>query len=152
MYGLSVVLASGDFAQRGVRTMRKKLIDLLCWLGVFLCCGLLAAALAYPAYAHDLPGIPAENQAWYQNAETNPGSTPRTVHGWQKCCNHAEVVDAKYIIRPDGKDGWRWNDNGVLKDIPLDIIHWYDSAPDNKPTLFVYNGVMTCFYPPSGGV
>jgi len=132
--------------------MRKKLIDLLCWLGVFLCCGLLAAALAYPAYAHDLPGIPAENQAWYQNAETNPGSTPRTVHGWQKCCNHAEVVDAKYIIRPDGKDGWRWNDNGVLKDIPLDIIHWYDSAPDNKPTLFVYNGVMTCFYPPSGGV
>lgn len=104
------------------------------------------------AMAHDLPGVPAENQAWYQNAETNPEARPTFPSPWTKCCNHAEVIDAKYIVRPDGKDGWRWNDNGVLKDIPSIITHWSEAAPDNKPTLFVYLGVMTCFYPPQGGV
>jgi hypothetical protein len=74
------------------------------------------------------------------------------VRHWAKCCNHAEVIDAKFIIRPDGKDGSRWNDNGVIRDIPAEIIHWEDSAPDNKPMLFVYSEVMTCFFPPSGGV
>jgi hypothetical protein len=55
-------------------------------------------ALAFATLAHDIPGFPTENQAWYQNAETNESSTPRT--SWVKCCNHAEVIDAKFIIRP----------------------------------------------------
>jgi hypothetical protein len=32
--------------------------------------------------AYDLPGVPSEHLAWYQNVETNPGSTPRTDRGW----------------------------------------------------------------------
>jgi hypothetical protein len=113
---------------------------------------LYVVCCTFPSFAHDLPGIPAENQAWYQNAETNPAARPTFPSPWAKCCNHAEIVDAKYIVRPDGRDGWRWNDNGVLKDIPSVITHWFESAPDNQPTLFVYQEVMTCFYPPQGGV
>lgn len=109
-------------------------------------------ALTTLANAHDLPGIAPENQAWYQNAETNPEARPTFPTPWSKCCNHAEVIDAKYIIRPDGTDGWRWNDKGTIRDIPSIITHWSEAAPDNKPTLFVYLGVMTCFYPPQGGV
>lgn len=108
--------------------------------------------LIVPLAAHELPNVSLENQAWYQTAQTNPDSYPRKVRGWFLCCKHAEVVDAKYIIYPDGKDGWRWNDNGTIKDIPNEIIHWSEGAPDNKPTLFVYQEIMTCFYPPQGGV
>lgn len=115
---------------------------------------LWACLLSFPVEmaAHELLGVPQENQSWYQNAETNPEARSTFPHAWVKCCNHAEVIEAKYIVRPDGKDGWRWNDNGVLKDIPSIITHWGESAPDNKPTLFVYQGVMTCFYPPQGSV
>ena len=108
--------------------------------------------LIVPAMAHDLPGISPENQAWYQNAETNPEARPTFPTPWQKCCNHAEVIPIKDIIFPTQEHGWQWNDKGEIKNIPNIIIHWHESAPDNKPTLFVYLGVMTCFYPPQGGV
>lgn len=126
------------------------------WGGILLTALVLAFTLHFlktgKVWAHNLPGVPAENQAWYQNAETNPEARATFPSPWNKCYNHAEVIDAKYIVRPDGKDGWRWNDNGKIKNIPDIIIHWSEAAPDNKPTLFVYLGVMTCFYPPQGGV
>ncbi len=95
-------------------------------------------------HTHDVPGATPELNAWYQNAETNPEARVTFPSPWNKCCNHAEVID--------GTDGWRWNDNGTVKDIPSIITHWSEAAPDNKPTLFVYLGTMTCFYPPQGGV
>lgn len=118
----------------------------------------LSAAIGYwiafstLASAHDLPGIPVENQAWYQNAETNVEARPTFPTPWAKCCNHAEVVPMKHIVFPTADHGWQWNDNGTIRDIPDVIVHWSEAAPDNKPTLFVYLGVMTCFYPPQGGV
>jgi hypothetical protein len=115
---------------------------------------LLLLVLAFPvgALAHDLPGIPQENQAWYQNAETNVEARPTFPSPWVKCCNHAELIPIKDIIFPTQEHGWQWNDDGTIKDIPNVVIHWSEAAPDNKPTLFVYQGVMTCFYPPQGGV
>jgi hypothetical protein len=46
------------------------------------------------------------------------------------------------------------------KHVPPDIIHWDESAPDGKPTLFALSeswggwppGTPTCFYPPPGGL
>ncbi len=106
----------------------------------------------HPAAAHDLPGVPAENQAWYQNAETNPEARATFPSPWQKCCNHAELIPVKDIVFPTQEHGWQWNDRGEVKNIPNVIIHWSEAAPDNAPTLFVYLGTMTCFYPPQGGV
>ncbi len=31
--------------------MRQKLLDAAVWVGIFLCCGILAAALAMPVWA-----------------------------------------------------------------------------------------------------
>lgn len=124
-------------------------MNLLCKL---LLWAILCTFLVAGAKAHDLPGIPPEHQSWYQNAETNPEARPTFPSPWTKCCNHAEVIPVKDIIFPTQEHGWRWNDNGTIKDIPNIIIHWSEAAPDNKPTLFVYLGVMTCFYPPQGGV
>src|ERR1700738_4072790 len=70
------------------------------YLIVLICFGLVAMS----APAHEIHGATPDMQAWYQNAETVPGSSPRTEHGWVKCCSHAEVVDTKFIVYPDGKD------------------------------------------------
>lgn len=115
-------------------------------LWVLLCCVSLGAA------AHDVPGATLEMQSWYENAETIVEARPTFPSPWQKCCNHAEVIDVKDIIFPTQEHGWQWNDNGTVKDIPDIIIHWSEAAPDNRPTLFVYLGTMTCFYLPQGGV
>ncbi len=129
-----------------------RLQNALCWLGIFLVCSALSAALvATRVHGHELPGIPQENQQWYQNAETNPEARATFPTPWAKCCNHAELIPVKNIIFPTDKHGWQWNDEGVVKNIPDIIIHWSEAAPDNQPTLFVYIGIMTCFYPPQGG-
>ena len=132
--------------------MSLRLQNLLCWLGIFLSsAGMASIIVATRVHGHELPGIPQENQAWYQNAETNPEARPTFPSPWAKCCNHAEVIPVKNIIFPTNDHGWQWNDEGVVKNIPDVIIHWSESAPDNQPTLFVYIGIMTCFYPPQGG-
>lgn len=120
-------------------------------VGVVLTWGLIFWWMSY-AVSHDMPGVSPELNAWYQNAETNPEARATFPSPWQKCCNHAEVIPVKDIIFPTQEHGWQWNDKGEIKNIPNIIIHWNESAPDNKPTLFVYLETMTCFYPPQGGV
>lgn len=101
---------------------------------------------------HDVPNVPTENLWWYQNAKTNEEARWTFPSPWENCCNHAEVVPMEQIIFPTDAHGWQWNDNGAIRDIPDVVVHWSEAAPDNKPTLFVYLGIMTCFYPPQGGV
>lgn len=133
--------------------MRERIANLLCWAAIFLAgSGMASIIIATPVQGHDLPGIPQANQSWYQNAETNEEARNTFPHPWVKCCNHAEVIPVKDIIFPTDDHGWQWNDQGTIKSIPDIVIHWDAAAPDNQPTLFVYSGVMTCFYPPQGGV
>ena len=100
---------------------------------------------------HDDKTLSPEMQAWAQQVEITPEGRKRLP--WAKCCNHAEIVDSKFIVEPDGSDGWRWNDYGVMKKIPPDIIHPHgDHAPNGRATLFVYSGTMTCFFIPDGGI
>ena len=120
-------------------------------VGIVLTWGLIFWWMSHLA-AHDMPGVSPELNAWYQNAETNKEARPTFPTPWAKCCNHAEVIPFKDIIPPTQEHGWQWNDNGEVKNIPEVIIHYEQSSPDNKPTLFVYLGTMTCFYPPQGGV
>jgi hypothetical protein len=46
-------------------------------------------------------------------------------------------------------DTWLWldPDRNIWREVPDDIIHWGESAPDGRPTLFIYQGQETCFYP-----
>ena len=99
-----------------------------------------------PEYANNSPEV----RAWYEHAQTTDEAYRRT--GYRMCCNHADVVRTQFRTnKVNGKDEWWWLDNGNWRKVPDDIIHPADSAPDNQPTLFVYDGKELCFFPPSGG-
>jgi hypothetical protein len=71
---------------------------------------------------------------------------------WNKCCNHAEVLRTKFMpIKENGQDGYLYLIGEMWKRVPPDIIHWGEKAPDGRPTLFIYQGKETCFFPAEGG-
>ncbi|MFL6796829.1 MAG: hypothetical protein ACJ8F3_05400 [Xanthobacteraceae bacterium] len=110
---------------------------------------------AASSLAHDLPGIPTQHQSCCQNAETMPGSMPRKVKGWAKCCNHAEVFRtlSRVSATDNGDDGYYQLPNGSWKLIPRDIIHpLNEHAPDGQPTLFILLGIETCFFLGEGAI
>lgn len=115
-------------------------------LGAAFCCP--AHATWKPQYASQ----PQEVQDWYRNAELTEAAQKRL--GWQKCCDHADVVRTKFHVnKTDGRDEWFYEDSpGHFKRIPDDVIHWGVSAPGGKPTLFVFSGHETCFFPGDGGI
>ena len=104
-----------------------------------------------PALAHDVHGATPQMQAWYSEVELTPEARKRL--DWIKCCNKAEVVRTKFMVnKSTNGDEWYYWADGKFKRIPPDIIHWGKVAPDKKPTLFIYSGYETCFFPPEGGL
>lgn len=115
-------------------------------LWVLLCCFPLGAA------AHELQDVSEAYQTWANNAETTDEAYARL--GWRKCCNHAEVFRTKFVpFKENGADGYLYlTEAGTWKRIPADVIHWDKSAPDGRPTLFIYKGKETCFFVAQGGI
>jgi hypothetical protein len=111
-----------------------------------------------PQYAQASPEV----RAWYGSAELTPAAAARL--GFKRCCDESEVVKTRFRVdRSSGQDEWYYLKNGKFERIPLDIIHWGESAPGGKPTLFVLSdhwadafhrphGTPTCFYPGEGGL
>lgn len=88
---------------------------------------------------------------WYRNAKLTPAARKRLQ--FENCCDHADVVKTEFRVnKTDANDEWWWVDQGAWRRIPDDIIHHGESAPGGKPTLFVYSGKETCFYPGTGGI
>jgi len=100
-----------------------------------------------PEYASQ----PPEVQQWYRNAELTAAAQAR--FRFKKCCDHADVVKTKFNVnRTTSGDEWFWLDGETWRRIPDDIIHWDQRAPSGQPTLFVYSGRETCFFPGDGGI
>jgi hypothetical protein len=103
-----------------------------------------------PEYAQASPEV----QQWYRNAPLTEEAQRRFP--FKKCCDHADVVRTKFQVnKVDGRDEWFYEPldaPGTLKRIPDDIIHWGVSAPGGQPTLFVYSGKETCFFPGDSGI
>jgi len=100
-----------------------------------------------PEYANQ----PPEVQQWYRNAELTQAAQNRFP--FKKCCDHADVVQTRFNVnRTNAGDEWYWLDGQNWRRIPDDIIHWDQHAPSGKPTLFVYDGKETCFFPGDGGI
>lgn len=101
-----------------------------------------------PEYAQASPAA----QDWYRNAKITDRARPRFA--WEKCCDHADVVKTRFEVdRSSGSDAWSYEDApGHMKRIPDDVIHWGEAAPGGQPTLFVYAGKETCFFPGDGGI
>lgn len=109
----------------------------------FLC---PAQATWKPEYASAAPEV----REWYRNAELTPEAQKR--FGWIKCCDHADVFRTQFKVnRATGGDEWWYLSGTEWKRIPDDIIHVDEHAPDNQPTLFIYNGMETCFFPGGAG-
>src|SRR5690349_22945129 len=87
---------------------------------------------------------------WYKNAELTTATQQRFP--FKKCCDHADVVRTRFSVsRIDGHDEWSWLDGATWRRVPDDVIHWGVSAPGGRPTLFVYSGKETCFFPGESG-
>jgi hypothetical protein len=100
-----------------------------------------------PEYA----SAPQAVQDWYKNAELT--AQARRRFAFEKCCEHADVVKTKFRVnRVDAKDEWFWLDGENWRRVPDDIIHWGETAPSKQPTLFVYRGQETCFWPGEPGI
>ena len=113
-----------------------------------------ALALASPVGATWKPEYanqPLEVQQWYRNAELTEAAQVRFP--FKKCCDHSDVVKAKFNVnKTSAGDEWYWLDGENWRRIPDDIIHWEERAPNKLPTLFIYNGKETCFFPGDSGI
>jgi hypothetical protein len=75
------------------------------------------------------------------------------LKGWKSCCDHSDLVKTQFRVnKTDGADEWWWLNGDKWQRIPNDVIHWGETAPGGKATLFVFNSVETCFWPPDGGI
>jgi hypothetical protein len=114
---------------------------------VLLALGASAQATWKPEYASS----PPEVQDWYRNAELTHAAQFRFP--FKKCCDHADVVKTKFTVNKTTQgDEWFWLDGDQWRKIPGDIIHWGKTAPGGQPTLFVYSGNETCFFPGDSGI
>jgi hypothetical protein len=106
-----------------------------------------ARATWKPEYANAAPEV----QQWYRDAELTDAAQRR--FGFKSCCAHSDVVKTSFRVdkATDG-DAWYWLKDGQWAQIPSDIIHWGESAPDGQPTLFAIGNLPTCFYPGQGGL
>lgn len=115
----------------------------------------LSTCVDHPSFGRDLgqwTDQPPEVREWYRNAELTLAA--RLRFPFVKCCDGADVVRTRFeVSKTDGRDVWLYEDTpGHMKRIPDDIIHWNESAPGGAPTLFVYGGKETCFFPPDAGI
>lgn len=106
----------------------------------------LCQAPAHATWKAEYASRSPEELDWYRNAELTPEA--RIRFPFSKCCDHSDVVKTRFTInKTDHGDEWYWLDGETWKRVPPDIIHWGESAPGGEPTLFVYSGKETCFFP-----
>jgi hypothetical protein len=108
---------------------------------------------AHARWRPEYAGLPADVRDWYERAELTPAAQRR--FNFKSCCAHSDVVRTRFRVgKSDAGDRWEWLDNGTWREVPADIIHFDEHAPDGQATLFVLPGTSqpTCFYPPDGGI
>jgi hypothetical protein len=94
---------------------------------------------------------PSGSPGWYRNAELTEAAKARFP--FKKCCDHADVVKTRFDVnKTSNGDEWYWLDGEQWRRIPDDVIHWGRRAPGGQPTLFIYSGKETCFFPGDGGI
>jgi len=112
-----------------------------------------AQATWKPEYAQVAPEV----RKWYHDQQMTPEAYER-IHKdnngtWKSCCEHGDVFRTQFRIIEDGSkyghETWWYLKGDTWRQIPDDVIHWGEHAPDKRPTLFLYQntGEELCFYP-----
>jgi hypothetical protein len=103
-----------------------------------------AAARWKPEYAQ----LPQSVRDWYAAQELTPAA--EKIFHFKSCCDKSDVVRTQFRVnKTSGKDEWWWLDgeSDMWRRIPDFVIHWGQTAPDGKPTMFALEGMPTCFFP-----
>jgi len=133
--------------------------------GVCVTWGGKAAATYKPEYAKNPPSV----QEWFKSAQLTPQARARLFIAG--CCEHADRLRTKFVPRSDGEWSFYPDPNCTaagcqLLPIPSDTIHEdtiraFDPKDDGLPefdamrregVLFIWNGQVTCFWPPEPGI
>jgi hypothetical protein len=122
---------------------------------LFLCFVALSAGLlisqAEARWKSEYANAPQAVRDWYQSAQLTLKAQMRFA--FKNCCEHADVVKTQFRVnRLDAGDEWYWLDGQDWRRISDDIIHWGETTPSKQPTLFVYQGKETCFWPGASGI
>lgn len=151
---------------------RLTLAAIFLWHAVPVILGQAAAHEGDPQWAQYTP----DERNWMGEASTTERSRPGLAakgFTFQSCCNHGDRVKAQLRSSkgPTGyEDEWYYFKKGteLTTDtwvrIPNDVIHTEEDAEadakmKNKMSdqlrtegvLFIFNGVVTCFWPPEEG-
>lgn len=104
-----------------------------------------------PEYAQVAPAL----RDWYAHAQLTEAAQKR--FSFTSCCAHSDVVHTRFRVGVKGADVWEFWDEFAApsgwREVPADIIHWGEAAPDGQPTLFRLGagGALTCFWPGESG-
>ena len=132
---------------RTTATLERRVRRVFHWM----CAVVVLAGPANATWKTEYAQNPPEVQEWYRNAELTDAAKGRFP--FKKCCDHADVVKTQFRVNKTTKgDEWYWLDGEQWRRIPDDIIHWGRTAPNRQPTLFIYSGKETCFFPGDGGI
>lgn len=125
---------------------------------LLLCAFLVSCGKARAEWREEYAQADPEVQSWYKNQHMTPEAQQRMKKGWTSCCEHGDVFRTQFRVVDDGSkyghDAWFYlAPNGNWKQIPEDVIHFGEHAPDGRPTLFIYSntGEELCFYPGKDG-
>ena len=126
----------------------------LLWLAFIAALVIIVLASTHATHAHWDPKYASADpvvRAWYEQAQLTEAAQKRL--GFKGCCAHSDVVRTQFRVSHSGStDQWWWLDGATWREVPADIIHWGESAPDGQPTLFaIGDGTPTCFYPGESG-
>ena len=116
----------------------------------------MLATCAHATWKPEFAQLSQETRDWYKSQEMMPAAQERLKTAWKSCCEHGDVVKTKFRVeekKPYRDEWWYLDNEGNWKQVPPDVIHWEEHAPDGQPTLFMYisNRWELCFYPPTDG-
>ena len=121
-----------------------------------------------PEYAKN----PQSVQMWFQLQKMNPAVSIRLGYGSDAfCCDHADRLMTKFVGGPVNEWSYYSDPNCTHKDCPLkqipndaihtEEIHALNPLDDNLPefaamrregVLMIYEGRVTCFWPPQPSI
>lgn len=116
------------------------------WLAFYaaiIMAAVIIAVSGYQARATNLNGEwnDSPNSEWYKKQIPTPQTLKIYDISWGSCCDHGDVcqdcVVHKFSNRPPWADGWYYERNGVLKQLPPHIVEYVPWTPTGKPVLFI---------------
>ena len=116
-------------------------------------CSLLLPASA--RWKEEYAKVSPDERAWYERQQTTPETRARLHASWyQFCCDHADTVKAKFLLR---QDHWFYQLDGETewRTMPQDIVQSDVQTPHSNAVLFVdvtgHGFGPVCFFPGGTG-